>query len=122
MQGAAAGFPMEATRQARAYTHRGARFLARSPTHALIAWCSLTRTMCVYVCVCVCVCAQVGGKPHKLDIPGAELCITSDEALELPACPQKVRAGVAGAGLGWGGVGWGGVVWVGLRWTGLEEP
>ncbi|PNW78971.1 hypothetical protein CHLRE_09g396252v5 [Chlamydomonas reinhardtii] len=32
----------------------------------------------------------VGGKPHKLDIPGAELCITSDEALELPACPQKV--------------------------------
>ncbi|GLC35158.1 hypothetical protein PLESTB_000560700 [Pleodorina starrii] len=32
----------------------------------------------------------VGGRPSRLDIPGAELCITSDEALELPACPRKV--------------------------------
>ncbi|KAG2453963.1 hypothetical protein HYH02_001010 [Chlamydomonas schloesseri] len=38
----------------------------------------------------------VGGKPHKLDIPGAELCITSDEALELPECPKKVA--VLGSG------------------------
>lgn len=33
----------------------------------------------------------VGGTPHKLAIPGAEHCITSDEALELPSCPKKVR-------------------------------
>ncbi|WIA30313.1 hypothetical protein OEZ86_000401 [Tetradesmus obliquus] len=32
----------------------------------------------------------VGGKPTKLPIPGAELCITSDEALELPAQPKKI--------------------------------
>ncbi|KXZ48583.1 hypothetical protein GPECTOR_26g486 [Gonium pectorale] len=32
----------------------------------------------------------VGGRPTKLPIPGAELCITSDEALELPDCPKKV--------------------------------
>lgn len=32
----------------------------------------------------------VGGKATKLDIPGADLCITSDEALELPALPKKV--------------------------------
>lgn len=32
----------------------------------------------------------VGGTPSKLNIPGAELCITSDEALELPDCPKKV--------------------------------
>jgi len=32
----------------------------------------------------------VGGKPHKLSIPGAEHCITSDEALELEECPKKV--------------------------------
>jgi len=32
----------------------------------------------------------VGGKAQKLDIPGAELCITSDEALELPTAPKKV--------------------------------
>ncbi|KAG2495814.1 hypothetical protein HYH03_006055 [Edaphochlamys debaryana] len=32
----------------------------------------------------------VGGKPTRLNIPGAELCITSDEALELPACPKKI--------------------------------
>ena len=30
----------------------------------------------------------VGGRPTKLPIPGAELCITSDEALELPRCPK----------------------------------
>ncbi len=34
----------------------------------------------------------MGGTPSKLNIPGAELCITSDEALELPDCPKKVRA------------------------------
>ncbi|GLI70632.1 hypothetical protein VaNZ11_015567 [Volvox africanus] len=32
----------------------------------------------------------VGGRPSKLDIPGANLCITSDEALELPECPRRV--------------------------------
>ena len=32
----------------------------------------------------------VGGKPQKLSIPGAEHCITSDEALELEECPKKV--------------------------------
>lgn len=32
----------------------------------------------------------VGGTPSKLNIPGAELCITSDEALELPDCPKKI--------------------------------
>jgi hypothetical protein len=32
----------------------------------------------------------VGGKPQKLAIPGAEHCITSDEALELEDCPKKV--------------------------------
>jgi glutathione reductase (NADPH) len=32
----------------------------------------------------------VGGKPTKLPIPGAEHCITSDEALELPAQPKKI--------------------------------
>lgn len=32
----------------------------------------------------------VGGKPSRLPIPGAELCITSDEALELPQRPDKI--------------------------------
>jgi glutathione reductase (NADPH) len=32
----------------------------------------------------------VGGTPHKLDIPGADLTITSDEILELPSCPKKL--------------------------------
>jgi hypothetical protein len=32
----------------------------------------------------------VGGQPHKLPIPGAELTITSDEALELPERPKKI--------------------------------
>jgi len=32
----------------------------------------------------------VGGRPTKLNIPGEEFCITSDEALELPAAPKKV--------------------------------
>lgn len=32
----------------------------------------------------------VGGRPSKLDIPGAEFCITSDEILELPTQPKKV--------------------------------
>ncbi len=32
----------------------------------------------------------VGGTPQKLNIPGADLCITSDEALELPAAPKKI--------------------------------
>ena len=32
----------------------------------------------------------VGGRPSKLPIPGAELCITSDEALELPEAPKWV--------------------------------
>eukprot|EP00955_Chlamydomonas_euryale_P005847 62295-Chlamydomonas_euryale.AAC.1 len=30
----------------------------------------------------------VGGRPTKIGIPGAELCITSDEALELPDAPK----------------------------------
>ena len=30
----------------------------------------------------------VGGRPSKLQIPGAEFCITSDEALELPEAPK----------------------------------
>jgi hypothetical protein len=38
----------------------------------------------------------VGGTPKKLDIPGAELSITSDEALELPKAPRKLT--VLGAG------------------------
>lgn len=52
----------------------------------------LTLTPC-----CPCCCPQakniliaVGGTPQKLNIPGADLCITSDEALELPAAPQKI--------------------------------
>jgi pyruvate/2-oxoglutarate dehydrogenase complex dihydrolipoamide dehydrogenase (E3) component len=32
----------------------------------------------------------VGGQPHKLPIPGAELTITSDEALELAERPKKI--------------------------------
>ncbi|MEW5316598.1 MAG: hypothetical protein WDW38_007962 [Sanguina aurantia] len=32
----------------------------------------------------------VGGRPTKLNIPGAELCITSDEILELPTQPKKI--------------------------------
>lgn len=32
----------------------------------------------------------VGGKPHVLPIPGAELTISSDEALELAERPQKI--------------------------------
>jgi len=32
----------------------------------------------------------VGGRPTKIGIPGAELCITSDEALELPDAPKKI--------------------------------
>eukprot|EP00879_Flechtneria_rotunda_P010804 GHRR01011290.1.p2 GENE.GHRR01011290.1~~GHRR01011290.1.p2 ORF type:complete len:486 (+),score=152.98 GHRR01011290.1:177-1634(+) len=32
----------------------------------------------------------VGGKATKLSIPGADLCITSDEALELPSRPNKI--------------------------------
>lgn len=32
----------------------------------------------------------VGGQPIKLPIPGADLCITSDEALELSALPKKI--------------------------------
>ncbi|KAI8467436.1 MAG: hypothetical protein J3K34DRAFT_454500 [Monoraphidium minutum] len=38
----------------------------------------------------------VGGKPQVLLIPGHELAITSDEVLELDACPKKVT--VLGAG------------------------
>jgi glutathione reductase (NADPH) len=30
----------------------------------------------------------VGGTPQKLPIPGGELTITSDEALELPEAPK----------------------------------
>lgn len=30
----------------------------------------------------------VGGTPSKLNIPGAEHAITSDDALELPTCPK----------------------------------
>jgi glutathione reductase (NADPH) len=37
-----------------------------------------------------------GGKPKVLDIPGAELAITSDEALALPEAPQRVA--IIGAG------------------------
>ncbi len=40
----------------------------------------------------------VGGRATKLAIPGAELCITSDEALELPACPGWVLVCVWGGG------------------------
>ena len=32
----------------------------------------------------------VGGTPFKPSIPGAELCITSDEALQLERCPEKI--------------------------------
>lgn len=32
----------------------------------------------------------VGGKPYVLPIPGSELTITSDEALELEERPQKI--------------------------------
>nr|UBZ25208.1 glutathione reductase [Chlamydomonas sp. UWO 241] len=32
----------------------------------------------------------VGGRPTKLNIPGADLCITSDEALELADAPKKI--------------------------------
>jgi pyruvate/2-oxoglutarate dehydrogenase complex dihydrolipoamide dehydrogenase (E3) component len=32
----------------------------------------------------------VGGRPTRLPVPGAELCITSDEALELPERPGKI--------------------------------
>jgi hypothetical protein len=39
----------------------------------------------------------VGGKPHRLDLPGADLCITSDEALELEKRPDKVRMAVVAA-------------------------
>lgn len=38
----------------------------------------------------------VGGRPRKLPIPGSELCITSDEALELQQAPKKIT--VIGAG------------------------
>ena len=31
-----------------------------------------------------------GGRAQKLKIPGAEYCITSDEALELQTCPKKI--------------------------------
>eukprot|EP00878_Enallax_costatus_P019416 GHUV01020486.1.p1 GENE.GHUV01020486.1~~GHUV01020486.1.p1 ORF type:complete len:362 (+),score=107.11 GHUV01020486.1:197-1282(+) len=32
----------------------------------------------------------VGGKPTRLPLPGADLCITSDEALELSEQPKKI--------------------------------
>jgi pyruvate/2-oxoglutarate dehydrogenase complex dihydrolipoamide dehydrogenase (E3) component len=32
----------------------------------------------------------VGGTPYRLPIPGAELTITSDEALDLPERPKKI--------------------------------
>ena len=32
----------------------------------------------------------VGGTPFKPAIPGADLCITSDEALQLEECPKKI--------------------------------
>ena len=32
----------------------------------------------------------VGGTPFKPAIPGADLCITSDEALQLEDCPKKI--------------------------------
>ncbi|GBF98807.1 glutathione chloroplastic [Raphidocelis subcapitata] len=38
----------------------------------------------------------VGGKPSRISIPGADLCITSDEALELAERPNKIT--VLGAG------------------------
>lgn len=38
----------------------------------------------------------VGGRPRKLDIPGAEHAITSDEAFHLPALPKRVL--MVGAG------------------------
>jgi len=31
-----------------------------------------------------------GGAPHRPDIPGAELCISSNEAFELPELPRRV--------------------------------
>jgi len=37
----------------------------------------------------------VGGKPHVLPIPGAELTISSDEALELAERPQKITGEAA---------------------------
>jgi hypothetical protein len=40
----------------------------------------------------------VGGTPHRLPIPGAELTITSDEALELPSRPNKITGARAAAG------------------------
>lgn len=30
----------------------------------------------------------VGGRPTKLNIPGADLCITSDKVLELAEAPK----------------------------------
>jgi glutathione reductase (NADPH) len=54
--------------------------------------------------VCCC-CSQakniliaVGGKPHRLPIPGAELTITSDEALELAERPKKITGVMGGGG------------------------
>ena len=37
-----------------------------------------------------------GSKPKRLDIPGAELAITSDEAMCLPEAPKRVA--IVGAG------------------------
>jgi glutathione reductase (NADPH) len=37
-----------------------------------------------------------GGRAHVPALPGAELVITSDEALELPACPKRIA--IVGAG------------------------
>uniref|UniRef100_A0A061S6M6 Glutathione reductase n=1 Tax=Tetraselmis sp. GSL018 TaxID=582737 RepID=A0A061S6M6_9CHLO len=42
------------------------------------------------------ICVAVGGKPHMLDIPGAEHCISSDQALCLEQFPGRVV--VVGAG------------------------
>ena len=38
----------------------------------------------------------VGGKPHRLDIPGADLCLSSNDMFDLKSCPKSLL--VLGAG------------------------
>ena len=51
--------------------------------------------VCLQHRVVTCQTVGFGGKPRRLPIPGAELTITSDEALELAERPKKIT-GVSG--------------------------
>jgi glutathione reductase (NADPH) len=50
----------------------------------------MIRRNCWYVLQAKNILIAVGGTPYRLPIPGAELTITSDEALELPERPKRI--------------------------------